>query len=126
MKMIKFLLLTILITHNCNLSESKSIILANYHNVLLFFPKEYGGNDELRVIFDVRNTTIKSFKYLPVVVSVAYDSEVNNAYCYLESATTSYIMLLKWSGGRWCYQILFEFPASHFSKHMYQDRKSVV
>ncbi len=110
-----------LIAFVLSLSQAKSIILANYYNVLLFFPKEFGGNDELRVIFDVRNTTISSFKYLPVVVSTAYDSDSNNAYCYLESASTSYIMLLKWTGGRWCYQILFEFSASQFSKHMYHS-----
>lgn len=113
--------LFIIVSINYDLSETRSIILANYHNVLLFFPKEYGGNDDLRVIFDVRNTTINSFKYLPVVVSVAYDSDSNNAYCYLESATTSYILLLKWNGGRWCYQILFEFQASQFYKHMYHS-----
>ena len=85
--------------------HAKSIILANYHNILLFFPKEYGGNDDLRVIFDVRNVTIGTFKYMPVVVDVAYDSVLNNAYCYMESAITSYIMLLKWQGGRWSYQV---------------------
>ncbi len=34
-----------------------SIIMANYYNVILFFPKELGGNDDIRVIFDVRNVT---------------------------------------------------------------------
>jgi hypothetical protein len=34
-----------------------SVIIANYHNVILFFPKEVGGNDDVRVIFDVRNVT---------------------------------------------------------------------
>lgn len=102
-------------------TEAKSIILANYHNVLLFFPRELGGNDDLRVIFDVRNATIGTFKYMPVIVDVAYDSELNHAYCYLESAVTSYIMLLKWTGGRWCYQIMFDFPASQFSKYMYHS-----
>ena len=58
---------------------------------------------------------------MPIVVAVEYDSKQNNAYCYLESAITSYIMLLKWSGGRWCYQVLFEFPASQFSKYMYHS-----
>jgi hypothetical protein len=101
--------------------EAKSIILANYHNLLLFFPKEYGGNDDLRVIFDVRNVTKGTFKYMPVIVDVAYDSALNNAYCYLESAITSYIMLLKWAGGSWCYQVLFEFPSSQFSKYMYHS-----
>lgn len=115
------LILIISFNNNINIIDSKSIILANYYNVLLFFPKEYGGNDDLRVIFDIRNTTIKTFTYLPVIVSVAYNSELNNAYCYLESATTSYIMLLKWTGGRWCYQILFEFPASQFQKYMYHS-----
>jgi hypothetical protein len=100
---------------------AKSIIIANYHNLLLFFPKEYGGNDDLRVIFDVRNVTAGTFKYMPVIVDVAYDSVMNNAYCYMESAVTSYIMLLKWSGGNWCYQVLFEFPASQFQKYMYHS-----
>ncbi len=102
-------------------TEAKSIIMANYHNVILFFPKEYGGNDDIRVIFDVRNVSIGTFKYIPVVVDVAYDSQLNNAYCYLESAVTSYIMLLKWAGGKWCYQILFDFPSSQFSKFMYHS-----
>lgn len=103
------------------LTSSKSIIMANYHNILLFFPKETGGNDDLRVIFDVRNSTITVFKYLPVIVSVAYDSDQNQAYAYLESAVTSYIIMLKWAGGRWCHQVLFDFPASHFSKYMYHS-----
>ena len=103
------------------LVSSKSIIMANYYNVILFFPKELGGNDEIRVIFDVRNVTSDTFKYLPAVVDVAYDSEFNDAYCYMEGAVTSYIMLLKWSGGRWCYRVLFDFPASQFSKYMYHS-----
>ena len=37
--------------------NGKSIIIANYHNVIMFFPKELGGNDDVRVIFDVRNVT---------------------------------------------------------------------
>ncbi len=37
--------------------HSKSVIIANYHNILMFFPKELGGNDDVRVIFDVRNVT---------------------------------------------------------------------
>ena len=36
---------------------SKSVIIANYHNILMFFPRELGGNDDVRVIFDVRNVT---------------------------------------------------------------------
>ena len=101
----------------------KSVIIANYHNILLYFPKELGGNDDLRVIFDVRNSTsaIAQFKYMPVVVSVAYDSEHNQAYAYLESAVTSYIVMLKWAGGQWCHQVLFDFPASQFSKYMYHS-----
>lgn len=55
------------------------------------------------------------------MVAVEYDTEQNNAYLYLESAITSYIMLLQWSGGRWCYQVLFEFPSSQFSKFMYHS-----
>ena len=101
--------------------ETKSVILANYHNILLFFPKELGGNDDLRVIFDIRNSSIPTFKYMPVVVSVAYDSEQNQAYAYLESAVTSYIIMLKSAGGRWCHQVLFDFPASQFSKYMYHS-----
>lgn len=90
------------------LMDAKSIIIANYHNILLFFPKEIGGNDDLRVIYDVRNSSISTFKYMPVIVSVTYDSEQNQAYAYLESAITSYIIMLKWMGGRWCHQILFD------------------
>jgi hypothetical protein len=101
--------------------DSKSIIMANYHNVVLFFPREYGGNDDIRVIFDVRNVTIGTFRYMPVIVDVAYDSLLNIAYCYMESAITSYIMLLRWSGGQWCYQVLYDFPASQFSKYMYHS-----
>lgn len=37
--------------------NGKSIIIANYHNVIMFFPRELGGNDDVRVIFDVRNVT---------------------------------------------------------------------
>lgn len=37
--------------------SSRSVIIANYHNVIMFFPKELGGNDDVRVIFDVRNVT---------------------------------------------------------------------
>ncbi|CAF0873231.1 unnamed protein product [Brachionus calyciflorus] len=110
----------ILVKLTCMVS-SKSIIIANYHNVLMYFPREYGGNDDLRVIFDIRNVTFGTFKYIPVVVDVAYDSLLNNAYCYLESAVSSYILLLKWAGGAWCYQVLFEFPASQFSKYMYHS-----
>jgi hypothetical protein len=99
----------------------KSIIIANYHNVLLFFPKENGGNDEIRVIFDVRNVTNGTFEYIPVIVDLTYDSFHNHAFCYLESAVMSYIMLLKWTGGAWCYQILFDFPSSQFSKYMYHS-----
>ena len=115
------ILFVILVTHQTYSIECKSVIMANYHNVLLFFPKEYGGNDDLRVIFDVRNVTKDTFKYLPVIVDIAYDSALNQAYCYMESAITSYIMLLKWSGGSWCYQVLFDFPASQFSKYMYHS-----
>ncbi|RNA23302.1 hypothetical protein BpHYR1_042405 [Brachionus plicatilis] len=113
--------LTIFLIGLAKLFSSKSIIIANYHNVLLYFPREYGGNDDIRVVFDVRNVTFGTFKYIPVVVDVAYDSFLNHAYCYLESAVTSYILLLKWAGGAWCYQILFEFPASQFSKYMYHS-----
>ena len=116
-----FLIISLLLLSHVNLITSKSVIMANYHNVLLFFPKEYGGNDDLRVIFDVRNVTTGTFKYLPVIVDIAYDSALNQAYCYMESAITSYIMLLKWSGGSWCYQVLFDFPASQFSKYMYHS-----
>jgi hypothetical protein len=35
-------------------ASTKLIIVTNYHNRLYFFPKKYGGNDNLRVIFDVR------------------------------------------------------------------------
>ena len=120
MKLNLLITLTILFYFSKQIT-SKSIIIANYHNVLLFFPKEFGGNDDIRVIFDVRNVTIGTFKYMPVIVDVAYDSFLNHAYCYMESAITSYIMLLKWNGGRWCYQVLFEFPASQFSKYMYHS-----
>jgi hypothetical protein len=114
-------LATLLSLNLFDITMSKSVIMANYHNILLFFPKEYGGNDDLRVIFDVRNVTLGTFKYMPVIVDVAYDSLLNQAYCYMESAITSYIMLLKWSGGSWCYQVLFDFPASQFSKYMYHS-----
>ena len=119
--LIIFCIIFIFISFERNNVETKSIIMANYHNVLLFFPKEYGGNDDIRVIFDVRNVTLGTFRYMPVVVDVAYDSQLNNAYCYLESAVTSYILLLKWAGGKWCYQILFDFPSSQFSKYMYHS-----
>ncbi len=119
--LISFCIILILLSFERNNVEGKSIIMANYHNVLLFFPKEYGGNDDIRVIFDVRNVTLGTFRYMPVVVDVAYDSQLNNAYCYLESAVTSYILLLKWAGGKWCYQILFDFPSSQFSKYMYHS-----
>lgn len=113
--------LGILIISLAKLVNCKSIVIANYHNVLLFFPREYGGNDDIRVIFDIRNVTFGTFRYIPVVVDVAYDSFLNHAYCYLESAVTSYILLLKWAGGSWCYQVLFEFPASQFSKYLYHS-----
>jgi hypothetical protein len=116
-------LLLILLHATCDVPvvESKLVIIANYYNVLLWYPREYGGNDELRVIFDVRNISTSTFRYMPVVVDVAYDSVQDNAYCYLESAGTSYIMLLKWTGGRWCYQVLFDFQATPFSKYMYHS-----
>lgn len=37
--------------------SGRSVIIANYHNVIMFFPKELGGNDDVRVVFDVRNVT---------------------------------------------------------------------
>ena len=58
---------------------------------------------------------------MPVVVAVTYDAANNQAYLYLESAVTSYIMMLAWSGGSWCYQVMFEVPASRFSKYMYHS-----
>jgi hypothetical protein len=98
---------------------AKSLILANGYNVLLFTPLEFGGNDDIRVIFDVRNVTLNTFRFLPFIVDVTYDSIQNIAYLYLESAVKSYIMLLKWFGGKWCYQIMFEFDSSLYFTQQY-------
>lgn len=116
-----FLFVICLFVCKLHSTASKSVIVANYHNILLFIPKETGGNDDLRVIYDVRNSTLSIFKYVPVIVSVAYDSKQNIAYAYLESAVTSYIIMLKWAGGRWCHQVLFDFPATQYSKYMYHS-----
>ena len=99
----------------------KSVIFANYWNVVLFYPIEYGGNDDIRIIFDIRNITTTAFKYTPIIVDVAYESSQNIAFCYLESAITSYIVLIKWFGGKWCYQIIFEFASSTYSNYMYHS-----
>jgi hypothetical protein len=40
-----------------NSCQANAILMANYYNVIMFFPKELGGNDDIRVIFDVRNVT---------------------------------------------------------------------
>ena len=52
-----FLVSCFLMVANKHGAVAKSIIIANYHNVLMFFPRELGGNDDVRVIFDVRNVT---------------------------------------------------------------------
>jgi hypothetical protein len=95
--------------------------LANYYNVILFYPSEYGGNDDIRVIFDVRNVTQGTFRYLPIVVDVAYDAVQNIVYCYLESAVKSQLILIRWFGGKWCYQTMFEFDSSTYSNYMYHS-----
>jgi hypothetical protein len=114
---IKILIFTILLLK----TSAKSIIFANYYNVILYYPSEFGGNDDIRIVFDVRNVTTGTFKYTPIIVDVAYDSQQNIAYCYLESAIRSYIILLKWFGGKWCYQIMFEFDSSTYSNYMYHS-----
>lgn len=116
-----FKLKLIFITCLFQIVYTKSLILANGYNVLLFYPVEFGGNDDIRVIFDVRNVTLNTFKYLPFIVDVTYDSIQNIAYCYLESAVKSYILLLKWFGGKWCYQIMFEFDSSLYFTQQYHS-----
>ena len=117
-KSILFMLFTLLISTKVN---AKSIVFANYYNVILYYPAEYGGNDDIRVVFDVRNVTGGTFKYLPIVVDVAYDAVQNIVYGYLESAVKSHLILIRWFGGKWCYQIMFEFDSSTYSNYMYHS-----
>ena len=117
----KFIIFFLVIFAITKRACGKSIVLANYYNLVLYYPTEYGGNDDIRVVFDVRNVTAGTFKYLPIIVDVAYDSRQNIAYCYLESAVKSHIIMIKWYGGKWCIQIMFEFDSSSFSNYMYHS-----